>query len=148
MLVSFPSSSGIPQSHHLHGCHAWWWIIFVAWLTNKRHLALFPARTIVRDLPHHESPTCHKQDLNLCRTGVQALTNEVVQQWYHYTTAPHLVFVCCVLIIFAIPSKKFIKVIKIEVIIINHLKHFWCSKSIRNISQDHWISANNVFAHI
>ena len=56
----------------------WWWIVFVVWLTNERHLALFPARTIVRDPHHRKSPTGCK-DLNLCRTWVQALLNEVVQ---------------------------------------------------------------------
>ena len=45
-----------------------WWIVFVVWLIDKRRLALFPARTIVRDLQHHESLTCRKQGLNLCRT--------------------------------------------------------------------------------
>ena len=38
------------------------------WLTNKRHLALFPARTIVSDLQYHRSLTRHNQGLNLCRT--------------------------------------------------------------------------------
>ena len=36
----------------------WWWIVFVVWLTDKRHLTLFPARTILRDPHHRESPTC------------------------------------------------------------------------------------------
>ena len=49
-----------------------WWIVFVVWLTDKRCFALFPAGTIVRDPHHRESLTCHKQDLNLCRTWVQA----------------------------------------------------------------------------
>ena len=31
---------------------------------DKRHLALFPARTIVRDLRHYESPTRYKQDFD------------------------------------------------------------------------------------
>ena len=57
----------------------WWWIVFVVWLTGERCLALFPAGTIVRDPHHLESPTRCKQDLNLCRTWVQALLNEVVQ---------------------------------------------------------------------
>ena len=39
-------------------------IFFVVWLTNKRHLALFSARTIVRDPHHHKSPTRREQDLN------------------------------------------------------------------------------------
>ena len=32
-------------------------IVFVVWLTNERHLALFPAGTIVRDPHNHKSPT-------------------------------------------------------------------------------------------
>ena len=32
-------------------------IIFVVWLTDERHLALFPAGTIVRDPHHRESLT-------------------------------------------------------------------------------------------
>ena len=58
----------------------WWWIVFVVWLTNKRRLSLFPAETIVRNPHHLESPTCRKQDLNLRRTWVEALLNEVVQK--------------------------------------------------------------------
>ena len=54
-------------------------LFFVVWLTNERHLALFPAGTIVRDPRHLESATHHKQDLNLRRTSVQALLSEVVQ---------------------------------------------------------------------
>ena len=42
-------------------------IVFVVWLTDKKHLALFPAGTIVRDPHHPESPTCREQDLHLCR---------------------------------------------------------------------------------
>ena len=57
----------------------WWWIVFVAWLTDERLLALFPTGTIVRDPHHRESLTCCVQDLNLCRTWVQTLLNEVVQ---------------------------------------------------------------------
>ena len=55
----------------------WWWFVFVVWLTDERHLALFPPGTIVRDPHHRESSTCCKQDLNLCRTWAQALLNEV-----------------------------------------------------------------------
>ena len=57
----------------------WWWIVFVVWLTDKRHLALFPAGTIARDRHHRKSLTCRKQDLNLHRTWLQALLNEIVQ---------------------------------------------------------------------
>ena len=56
----------------------WWWIVFMIWLTDERRLTLFPAGTIVRDPHHRESPTHREQDLNLCRTWVQALLNEVV----------------------------------------------------------------------
>ena len=47
------------------------------WLTKD--VALFPARTIVRDPHHHEPPTHREQDLNLRRTWVQALINEFAQ---------------------------------------------------------------------
>ena len=56
-----------------------WWIVFVVWLTNERRLGLFPAATSVRDRHHCESPTRREQVLNLRRTWVQALLNEVVQ---------------------------------------------------------------------
>ena len=38
----------------------------MVWLTSERHLALFPAGTIVRDPQHRESPTRRKQDFDLC----------------------------------------------------------------------------------
>ena len=41
---------------------------FAEWLTDERHLALFPAGTFVRDLHHRKSPTRREQDLNLGRT--------------------------------------------------------------------------------
>ena len=44
-------------------------------------VALFPARNIVRDPYHRESPTSRGQVLNLLGTWVQALMNEIVQQW-------------------------------------------------------------------
>ena len=53
---------------------------FVVWLTDERHLDLFPAGTIVRDPHRLESLTQPKQDLNLCRNQVQAFLNEVVQK--------------------------------------------------------------------
>ena len=53
---------------------------FVVWLTDKRCLVLFPAGTIARDSHHRESPARRMQDLNLRRTWVQALLDEVVQQ--------------------------------------------------------------------
>lgn len=47
----------------------WWqWNVFVAWLSNKRCLVLFPDRTIFRDIHHLDSPRRRKQDLNLHRT--------------------------------------------------------------------------------
>ena len=52
---------------------------FLVWLTGERHLALFPAGTIVRDPHHRESPTRREQDLNLRRAWVQAQLNEAVQ---------------------------------------------------------------------
>ena len=42
---------------------------FVVWLTNEKHLTLFPARSIVRDSHHCESICC-KLDLNMGRTWV------------------------------------------------------------------------------
>ena len=51
----------------------WWWLtVFVVWLTDERHLALLPAKTIVKDFHHPKSQTCCKQDLNFHRTWVQA----------------------------------------------------------------------------
>ena len=52
---------------------------FKVWLTDERHLALFPAGVMIRDAHHPESPTRHDQGLNLRRIWVQALLNEVVQ---------------------------------------------------------------------
>ena len=52
---------------------------FVVWLTDERRLALFPARTTIRDPRHHESPTRREQDLNLPRARIHAVLNEVVQ---------------------------------------------------------------------
>lgn len=46
-------------------------VAFVVLLTNERRLALFPVEKIVRDLHHHEPPTRHEQDSNLCITWVQ-----------------------------------------------------------------------------
>ena len=54
-------------------------MVFVVQLTDERGLALFPAGNIVTDPHHRESPTCREQDLNLRRTCVQALLNEVAQ---------------------------------------------------------------------
>ena len=35
----------------------WWWTVFVVWLTDGRYLALFSAKTTVRDPHHHKSDT-------------------------------------------------------------------------------------------
>ena len=56
-----------------------WWVVFMLWLTDERRLTLIPAGTIVRDPHHHESPTHREQDLNLRKTWLQPLLNEVVQ---------------------------------------------------------------------
>ena len=66
----------------------WWWIVSVVWLTDERLLASFPAGTIVRDPHHLESPTHCEQDLNLRRTRVQALLNEVciIEPLHHGAT--------------------------------------------------------------
>ena len=45
----------------------------------ERGTALFLALTIVRNLHYRKSPTRHEQDLNLHKTWVQALLNEVMQ---------------------------------------------------------------------
>ena len=51
--------------------------LWYGWPTKG--VALFPAGTIASDPHHRESPTRCEQDLNLRRTWVQALVNEVVQ---------------------------------------------------------------------
>ena len=43
----------------------------MAWLTNERCLAFFPAGTIARDPHHGESPIRREQGLNLRSTWVQ-----------------------------------------------------------------------------
>ena len=68
----------------------WWWIIFVVWLTDERHLAWFPAGTIVRDSYHRKSPIRREQDLNLRRNWVRALL-KLCSCDNHYTTAPYRV---------------------------------------------------------
>ena len=47
-------------------------IVFMVWLTDERHLVLFPAGTIVRDPNHRKSPTRHEQDLNLRRKNLSS----------------------------------------------------------------------------
>ena len=71
-FYGFHMLSKFVQSQCLRSDTWWWWIVFVVSLTNKRSLALFPARTTVRDPHHCKSPTCREQGLNLHRTWVQA----------------------------------------------------------------------------
>ena len=52
--------------------------LWYGWPT-KGVYALFPAGTIVRDSHHRKSPTRREQGLNLHRTWVQTLLNQVVQ---------------------------------------------------------------------
>ena len=40
--------------------------LFCGMVDHRRHLALFPARTIVKEPHHQKSPTRHEQGLNLC----------------------------------------------------------------------------------
>ena len=56
-----------------------WWVVFVEWLIDERRLGLFLAGTILRDPHHRESLTHQEYDMNVRRTWVQALLNEVVQ---------------------------------------------------------------------
>ena len=51
----------------------------ILWCWRLKGWALFPVGTIFRDSPHHKQPliSC-EQDLNLCKTWIQALLNEVV----------------------------------------------------------------------
>ena len=65
----------------------WWWIVFMVWLSDERHLALFPVGTIVRDPHHRESPTRREQGLNLQRTWIQACWMKLCSSDNHYTTA-------------------------------------------------------------
>ena len=63
------------------------WIVFfvcVIWLTDERHLALFPAGPIVRDPHHRGSLTRRGQGLSLCRLSWMRLCSSD----NHYTTAP------------------------------------------------------------
>ena len=41
---------------------------FGVWLTDKRQLALLPAKTTARDPHHRESPIRHEKGLNLRKT--------------------------------------------------------------------------------
>ena len=51
---------------------------FCSSLADQKRLALFPTENIVRDSHHRESQTRRKQGLNLRRTWILAVWNEVV----------------------------------------------------------------------
>ena len=53
-------------------------LFFVVWLTDEKHIVLFPAGIIVRNPNHRKSKTHRELDLNLRQTWVQVLLNEVV----------------------------------------------------------------------
>ena len=85
-----------------------WCIAFVVWLTDKKHLNLFPAATIVIDPHDFESPRRREHDLKLHRTWVQALLNKVMQ--YYCITVPHGRDVPCIPLLFH--DSKFMTVFK------------------------------------
>ena len=58
---------------------------FVVWLTGERRLALFPARTIVRDPHNSESPTRREQDFSLSELSFRSSC--AVSSDNHNTTA-------------------------------------------------------------
>ena len=60
----------------------------MVWLTDQKRLALFPARTIVRDPHHRESPTCREQGLNLRRIWVRLGWMRLCSSDNHYIAAP------------------------------------------------------------
>ena len=60
------------EIHELMNC-------FCGMFDWQKVFSLFPAWTIVRDSYHRKSPTRPEQDLNLCRTWVQASLIEVLQ---------------------------------------------------------------------
>ena len=66
--------------HFFHGNFwnwgSWsWWIVFVVWLTDKRRLALFPAKTIVRDPHHCKALTCQEPKSRLCWMKLRSSDN-------------------------------------------------------------------------
>ena len=73
----------------------WWWIVFVVWLTDERHLALFPAGTTVRDPHHHESPTRRKQGLNWAEPEFRHCWMKLCSSDNHYTTTPNRRSIYC-----------------------------------------------------
>ena len=52
----------------------------MAWLTEERRLALFPAGTIAGDPHNCKSTTCHEQYLNLRKPFVEQ--NCAIVQWF------------------------------------------------------------------
>ena len=93
------SSMGSPPLHYVLVCkiHIWWWlswwIVFVVWFTDKRRVGLFPAKTIVRDPHHCESPTCCEQDEpvhNLSLGFVEWSCVAVNTIPLHYTVMPKI----------------------------------------------------------
>ena len=53
--------------------------LFLWHVDGQKRLSLFPAGTVVRNPHHYESRIHHKQDMNMSRTWVQTLMNEVAQ---------------------------------------------------------------------
>ena len=72
----------------------WWrWIVFVVWLSDERHLALFPAGTIVRDTDHLESLssriwTCAELEARLCWMKLSSSTPLHHHTTNHYSMVP------------------------------------------------------------
>ena len=67
---------------------AWWWIVFVVWLTDERRLALFPTWTIVKDPHHREFPKNHEQEpVQNLSTGFDEWSRPVV---ITITPTPHV----------------------------------------------------------
>ena len=65
-------------------------MVFVVWLTKERRLALFPARTIVRDPHHRETPTRREQGLNCTEPEFSLSWMKLCSSDNHYTTAPYV----------------------------------------------------------
>ena len=61
----------------------WWWIVCCGMVDQWKAFSLISKQdkwvTFARDPHHHEPLTCCEQDLNLSRTWVQALMNEVIK---------------------------------------------------------------------
>ena len=63
----------------------------MVWLTDERRLALFPARTIVRDPHHRESPARREQGLNLRKPEFRPSWMKLYSSDHHYITAPTII---------------------------------------------------------